>query len=127
MPEDNKKWSAPALTSKDLKKLLVRHKEAARTLKGKGKYGLVVYHLGYVLEFALKACVCKHLGQPTYPKDDKGFFRVHSFPRLYMLSGLQDLFDRGKPHDSLYDSFTKEFLPFGDSWTNMRYDPKAQK
>jgi hypothetical protein len=124
---DKENWTPPQLTSKDLKKLLARHREAAQTLKARKKYRMVTYHLGYVLEFALKACVCKHLRQITYPTGYQGFFKTHSFPRLYMLSGLQDLFDRGKSHATLYDGFVQEFLLFGDDWTNMRYDPEATK
>lgn len=131
MPRVNSKnQSDPALTPADLKHFMKRHLEAARTLKSKRKYGMVAYHLGYALEFALKMCICKHLSQATYPShghggDEGRFFKSHSFERLYMLSGLQDLFDRGKPYANLYDSFTQEYI--GEDWTKMRYDRKIQK
>ena len=125
MPRGN--TEDPLLTPNDLKHFMKRHLVAAQILKREEKYGMVAYHLGYALEFALKACVCKHLSQTTYPSqgDDGRFFKSHSFQRLYMLSGLQNLFDRGKLHGGLYDSFTQEYI--GEDWTKMRYDRKTQK
>lgn len=125
MSEGNKE--IPPLSVADLKVLMTRHLVVAQTLKGKGKCGMVAYHLGYGLEFALKACICKHLNQSTYPTggEDGKFFKSHSFQRLYLLSGLQDLFDRGRSHGQVYDSFVQEY--FGDDWTKMRYDTKKLK
>lgn len=124
---DGKKQNDPPLNVADLKHLMKKHIEAARTLKRSGKYGMVAYHLGYVLEFALKACICKHLAQTIYPAGGEygQFFKSHNFQRLYMVSGLQNLFDRGKPHAGIYDSFTQEYL--GEDWTKMRYDKKKLK
>lgn len=127
MPRIQTGQQDPLLTSSDMKHFMSRHLVAAQSLKTNKKYGMVAYHLGYALEFALKACVCKHLNQTTYPSrgEDGKFFKSHNFQRLYMLSGLQDLFDRGKKHGGLYDSFTQEYI--GEDWTKMRYDRKTQK
>jgi hypothetical protein len=133
MPQANQKprqQGDSPLTPADLKHFMFKHIEAARILKGKEKNGMVAYHLGYVLEFALKVCICKHLHQVAYPgdkkdKDEGRFFRSHSFTRLFMLSGLQDMFDRGRQYGGLYDSFTQEYP--GDDWTKMRYNRKTQK
>ena len=128
MPRTNQtNQPEPPLTPADMKYFMTRHLVAARTLKSKKKCGMVAYHLGYALEFALKACICKHLNQITYPSrgEDGKFFKSHNFQRLYMLSGLQDLFDRGKLYGGLYDGFTQEY--FGEDWTKMRYDRKIQK
>jgi len=50
------------------------------------------YLCGYVVELALKACVCRHLGVDEYPEGEpnlKGLFRTHDFRSLELIAGLR--------------------------------------
>lgn len=89
------------------------------------------YMMGYVLECALKAVICKTLHLVSYPentRNDKidGYFMTHKFDQLLIPSGMEDVFStRGKP-DAFrsWSDFTKEYP--GD-WPGMRYDRQRLK
>ena len=93
---------------------------------------LLVNPLGYVLEFALKAAICKTLNLVTYPdsynKSEKvyNFFKAHNLDQLWMVSGLLDLFDSRGSSDAQqnWSDFTGSFL---GEWTGMRYDKELRK
>ena len=55
-------------------------------------YDGCAYLSGYVVELALKACVCKSLGVNEYPENEPGLkqlFRTHDFNALELLAGLR--------------------------------------
>jgi len=82
-----------------------------------------VYMMGYVLECALKASVCKTLRLSEYPENRKtdGHFMTHNLDQLLVLSGMSDLFNISAPVVIFqnWSEFTQEFQ--GD-WPAMRYN-----
>ena len=64
----------------------------AEALFAAGLYDGAVYLCGYVVEMALKACVCKTLDLAEYPDTEQGarqIFRTHDFALLELLAGLR--------------------------------------
>jgi hypothetical protein len=87
-----------------------------------GDWEGAAYMLGYVLECALKAAVCKTLCLNGYPSDRKKdiHFMTHNFDQLLVLSGMSSVFSGNGVLEEIqsWSEFTKEFL--GD-WPAMRY------
>ena len=87
-----------------------------------GDWEGAAYMLGYVLECALKAVVCKTLNLSDYPSDRKkdSHFMTHNFDQLLVLSGMSAVFSGSGllVEVQSWSEFTKEFL--GD-WPAMRY------
>ena len=79
-------------TKSDLKKLAKVRLEEAEHLYRKKLYDGCVYLCGYVIEFALKARICRILKLDDYPeKGEVGrIFKTHDFDVLKLLAGLQD-------------------------------------
>jgi hypothetical protein len=79
-------------TRADLKDLAKLRLEEAEYLYRKQLHNGSVYLCGYVVEFALKARICKVLKLQEYPdKSEIGrFFRTHDFEVLKLLAGLQN-------------------------------------
>lgn len=75
---------------KDLAQLRLREAEA---LFAAGLYDGCVYMRGYVVELALKACICATLGIAEYP-DRRAHFRTHDFDELRLLAGLEQEMSR---------------------------------
>ena len=75
----------------DLKKLAEDRLNDAKVLYHKERYDGAVYLCGYVLEFALKARICKILNLDEYPYQGKYKFTyaTHDFDVLLRLSGLE--------------------------------------
>jgi len=81
-----------------LKKLSVSRLKAAKILLRESDFDGAVYIVGYVLELALKAAICKRLNLSNYP--DKGsptvknevadIFRTHDFGILSTFAGLSN-------------------------------------
>ena len=70
----------------------VRIREAELLFSGKN-YDGAVYLSGYVVEFALKARICRQLKWPGYPLTDgefkgKSSFKVHDFDSLLEFTGI---------------------------------------
>ncbi len=66
--------------------------QEAQALFEGGLYDDSVYLCGYVVEMALKACICRSLNLSEYPDSESGFrqtFRTHDFKLLLLLSGLR--------------------------------------
>jgi len=63
--------------------------KAAKILSNAGDYDTAGYLLGYVVECALKATICKKLNLTEYPDTGrhKDVFASHDFDRLLTLSG----------------------------------------
>lgn len=76
----------------DLQKLSAIRLREAEVLFEAGLYDGCFCLCGYVVELALKACVCKHLGIEDYPEGEpnlKGLFRTHDFRSLELIAGLR--------------------------------------
>jgi len=74
-------------TREELKELAQLRLREAEALFVAGLYDGCVYLCGYVVELALKACICTTLAIPEYP--DKRLFLTHDFDELKLLAGLQ--------------------------------------
>lgn len=67
----------------------------AKLLNDAGHYENAVYLLGYAVEFALKARMCRHLLWDVY-RDDLPGMKSHVLPNLLSYTGLgESLFDSG--------------------------------
>lgn len=70
-----------------------RHREDAKVLLDAGRYAGAYYLLGYAVECALKACVCRLVGEFDFP--DRALAQkahTHDLDRLLDATGLeQDL------------------------------------
>ncbi len=74
-------------TREELKELAQLRLREAEALFDAGLYDGCVYLCGYVVELALKACVCATLAIDEYP--DEPLFWTHKFDKLRLLAGLQ--------------------------------------
>lgn len=88
---------------------------------------MAAYMLGFVLECALKAAVCKALHLVQYPGGGKGienWFLTHDFDRLLVVSGTSDLFGIDSVNNSSWSGFVQEIAPpgVGPKWVDMRYE-----
>ncbi|MBI4087098.1 HEPN domain-containing protein [Candidatus Kaiserbacteria bacterium] len=115
-------------TCKDLKTIAKARLRSAVILIDAGDWDGAAYMMGYVLECALKAAVCKSLRLTDYPQNRKTdtHFLTHNFDQLVVLSGVSDLFDSNASSSVFqnWSDFTKEFL--GD-WPAMRYNIQHQQ
>ncbi len=108
----------------DFKKLCQARLKSAKILHQAGDYDAAGYLLGYVVEFALKAAICKRLRLVTYPiTGDKNFdvFATHSFDRLLVLAGLSSDIDYNK-NEELFQNWsilTQDWAP------EVRYNLKS--
>jgi len=108
-------------TSDELKELARLRLKEAETLFTAGLYDGAVYLCGYVVEFALKARICRLLGVSEYPSSGKfkPVYAVHDFNQLLLLSGLQSKLD-----PSNVDLFTN--WSTATPWTpERRYSPRG--
>ena len=80
------------INRKQLKALSSARLGSTKYLCKHGDYDGAAYFLGYVVEFALKAVICKRLNLLNYP--DFGplseIFKTHDFNVLLTLSGMSD-------------------------------------
>lgn len=74
-----------------------------------------VYLCGYVVELALKACICATLAIPDYP--DRRMFWTHDFDELRLLAGLQKQITLANPALFRNWSIATEWKP------ELRYQP----
>jgi HEPN domain-containing protein len=75
----------------ELKTLASARLKDAEVLLQAGRYDAAAYMCGYVLELALKACVCRRLAISEYPPERlKRDFKTHSFDDLLLLAGLSE-------------------------------------
>lgn len=93
------------LTREDLQAISINRLKEAETLYEQGQYDGAKYLLGYTLETALKARICKILDS-NYP--DKGeltkVFFTHKFDILIVLAGLERQFNEKKDSDLTFES-----------------------
>lgn len=87
------------LSRSELEKLAELRLEESRALYDKGLFDGALYLAGYVIEFSLKAMVCKTLNLKEYPSNSsnkrvRDIFKKHDHDVLLVLSGLfQELED----------------------------------
>jgi len=108
----------------------LRLKTAKILIDGKDWDG-AAYMLGYCLECALKAVICKTLHLVAYPENTRNdkvdsYFMTHKFDQLLTPSGMEDLFSARGQKDVFigWSEFTQEYP--GD-WPAMRYDRQRLK
>jgi len=102
----------------DLRRLTQERLRDAECLLSGGRYDAAAYLCGYVLETALKACICKRLRVETYPESElRGLFKTHNFDELLLLAGL-----KGEISSKKHPNLTNWSLVAG--WEpNWRYRP----
>lgn len=78
-------------TRKEFQELAKLRLREAECLFEKGFYDGCVYLCGYVVEFALKARICRVLKLEKYPDEGKfsDLFKKHDFKLLRQLAGLE--------------------------------------
>lgn len=115
-------------TCGELKTITKARLKSAQILIDAKDWAGAAYMMGYVLECALKACVCKTLRLSKYPEDKKkdSHFMTHYFDQLLILSGTSDIFNLNAEKKAFqnWSNFTKEFP--GD-WPAMRYNAAHQQ
>lgn len=89
------------LSPSALKKLSLERLKDATILLRSGRPDAAAYMCGYVLEMALKACVCRRLRLCSYPPERLSkAFKTHSIEDLLLLAGLENEVS-GKRHKNL--------------------------
>jgi len=108
-------------TRNELRELAKLRLREAETLFNAGLYDGSAYLCGYVIEFALKARICKLLGIDEYPASGrlKSAYAVHDFGQLLLLSGLKSKLDSANAE--IYSNWS-----VATPWTpEIRYRPKG--
>lgn len=104
-----------------LKKLATARLKTVKILLKSNEFDVAVYLLGYVVEFALKAVICKKLGLTEYPPSSdelEKVFKTHTFDTLLVLSGLSNKINANAP-SGLWNNWSEL-----TKWrVDMRYDP----
>jgi len=108
-------------TRNELKELAKLRLKEAETLFEAGLYDGAVYLSGYVIEFALKARICKLLDTSEYPYSGKlkSAYAVHDLDQLLLLSGLKEKINLAPVELYANWSITIPWSP------EMRYKPKG--
>ena len=85
-------------TAQELKAIADLRLNEAEILFNAHSYDGAAYLCGYVVEVALKARICKHLGLQDYPEIGRygKMFAVHDLVHLLLLSGLKPEMDIAK-------------------------------
>lgn len=108
----------------DFQQLTELHLQHAKALLDAQLYSGAYYMCGYVVECALKACICKNTAQfDFFPHPDKVVRNAwsHDFKRLIGVAGLQDQFRLARSADPLLDVNWNEI----DGWSeDSRYESK---
>ena len=112
-------------TGTHFKELARRRLKTAKILLDNEDWQAAAYMMGLALECALKSSICKTLRITDYPEDHKDkkvpdFFMTHSFIRLLLVSGLNDIFDV-KGVALAFDNWSAFTARFPGDWTAMRY------
>jgi hypothetical protein len=103
-----------------------RLKSAKILLDGKD-WDMAGYLMGYVLECALKAAVCRNLKLNNYPDnivtDDqaRSFFSTHRIDRLLIISGMSDIFMVTTTHPKILQNWSDFTFNYPSNWTEQRY------
>ncbi len=111
--------------SKNLKEIAKCRIKSAKILLDGKDWHLACYTMGFVLECALKSCICKTLRIEDYPESHKDkkvpdFFMTHTFDRLLLLSGLNDVFSISGD-SAAFNSWSQFTVRYPGDWVSMRY------
>jgi len=112
-------------TRKQLQELAILRLQESEALFAADLFDGCVYLCGYVVELALKACICARLDVAEYP--DKGLawrkttFRTHNFDNLRLLAGLEQ--EISLNNQALFKNWSvaTEWRP------ERRYEPKGTR
>jgi hypothetical protein len=110
----------------DFQELAELHLQHAKALLDAGLDSGAYYMCGYVVECALKACICKKTNQfDFYPKrEEYNKAWTHNFKNLAAVSGLQSEFDLARNADTILNINWKEV----EDWSeDSRYEPKGRQ
>jgi HEPN domain-containing protein len=108
-------------TRDQLKALAHLRLREAEALFAAGLYDGCAYLCGYVVELALKACICATLNIDEYPDRGrlKGAFFVHDFDDLKLVAGMEGEFTAGRPALLANWSIASKWRP------ERRYEPEG--
>jgi len=106
-------------TIEELKYLSIRRLEAVEVLSAHNIFDIAYQDSGYIVEFGLKAVICKKLNKQQYP-DQERIYRTHHFDSLVKLAGLEDelMFKKAKDR-----SFMKSWSKATKWSVELRYRP----
>lgn len=109
-----------------LKQITEARLKSAETLMMVQDWHGAAYMLGYVLECALKAVICKTLHLVEYPENTKNnkidsYFMTHRFEQLLLVSGLEDIFSSRGPAQA-WQNWSDFMLKYQGDWPTMRYN-----
>jgi hypothetical protein len=109
-------------TRSELKRISAKRLQEAKLLATKRHYDGAAYLLGYVIETALKARICKLLEVEKYPDtgDYKGTYFTHKLEVLLTLAGLRAKFDTKKVASAQFFTNWSLVLTWNES---LRYQP----
>jgi HEPN domain-containing protein len=113
------------MNREDLKNLSKTRLKEAKILHKKGQYDGAAYLVGYVLETALKARICRIL-DADYPDsgDLAKVYKTHSFDQLIKLGGIRKRFDIKSLADFNFQNNYSKINGWQDSW---RYETGKNK
>lgn len=119
-------------TYQELRKVSSARLKTVETLIGVNDWDMAGYLMGYVLECALKAAICRNLKLKEYPdniKHDKmrNFFITHDFETLLIVSGMFDIFKLKKRPKRVLDNWSHFTIYYQSNWTDTRYKPGCWK
>jgi hypothetical protein len=108
-----------ALTKTVLKKLAAKKLAEANTLFAAGHYHGSCYIVGYVIEFAFKARICKLLKLTDYP-DKMQSYKTHNLKELVILAGLSAELTTKTTQNIQFKTYWETLI----NWTSeIRYRP----
>lgn len=94
---------AAAIQKADLDQLAVDRLADAEALHSAGRNDGAVYLCGYVLEYSIKSCICKHNNWQSYtPLQESRGFSIHNLGELIKLTGREDKINANCQPDWLF-------------------------
>lgn len=109
------------MTYTELKELSEIRLKEAKVLLDEGYYDGANYLMGYVIELALKARICKLLNIENYPESkDYQSFKVHKLDVLLTLAGLSNELELKKLNENFFDISWSEITEWSEIY---RYKP----
>jgi HEPN domain-containing protein len=110
----------------DFQELAELHLKHARALLDAGLYSGAYYMCGYVVECALKACICKSTDQfdfhPGLDYARKAW--SHKFDDLIGLAELRGMFETDRKTDKSLDIYWRVVAGWNE---NSRYSPRGER
>lgn len=106
-------------TIEELKYLSQRRLVAAEVLHRNEVHDIAYHDSGYIIEFGLKAAICKQHSLDKYPEDMRAY-RTHVYDQLIKLAGLESELAKKKANDR---EFMKNWS-IATKWSvHLRYVP----